>query len=315
MATTAQIAQNVGLREKILARGKTQQQVAKEGKMSPWTINLACKGEMTMETRTKIASVLGLSPEEIGAITKSSRWANSKKRSAEIEARPTSELAKKKPAQTAGTIFVKDMGTERETVEIPAEFEGEDGDILAAALFRTRKSKGFSAAEVEVLKDWAESIVAQAKQLRNLLIGNLTEVNVINGQAVIGQTVVGKTAEHAKPSAIAIGAVRTIEVLIKEYLDEGAKAWGKPYHKEKSYLIPAMAEKLSLDIIEDLTAKRFDASIKKQGKTLAVATITKNVKHFGQFVAWAVEKGYLSENPLQNEDEDHLSAAHIRSLT
>lgn len=293
------------LREIIREKGISQSQLAKEAKLSTWTVNYACKGQMSDQTRETLASVLKKIPKDLGPVTLQPRNAQGMKRPKPKQPDPI-QSAQVKAALIHDAVeeqIAPPISVPKTTINdlVSIEVTETESEALVAALFRTRKSKGFDELEVAALEGWAEKIKHESHLLQEVLAGRM-QVDVENGKVTfklskspIPLSLVEKPkTQPVRPRGAEILAV------ISAYLS-AAKSDGRAdsYINKQRFILNKWVEILNLKSISDMTIDDFKGVIRTMFiEKKAMATVNNHAKTIIAFYAWAAEKSFLPADIL-----------------
>lgn len=311
----------VSLRQLLKEKGKSQLQIAKAARLSTWTINGACKGVMSAETREAIASVLDIEPSALGEPTLQSKTKVKSKIKPQIKqvfgvddeiasepkaSRPEPEVPEEQPAQPVASVKPS-IGI---LAAVASEITDEESDALVGAFIKTRKSKGFSESEFAFVESWAEKIRADSTLLQLVLSGKANIDIQENDVKVLDPEI---KQQQQQQVALPARNAPDLDQLVDAHLTWGKSehAWQDYYLSEKRNIIKNWKKILGLTTLSDLTIPKFDRVIKNLIRDdKSRQTVEKHAKHLATFVEWAVEKSFIPANILAGK----ASAQSLRDI-
>jgi hypothetical protein len=261
--------------EKLMAEKRLSvKDLAKQSGISQWPIYAAIKGlGVSDQTRTAVSQVLGCDPEALGAVSKKSR---------------RGRLAKPSGLACSQGLLVREQ------------------DALCDALYRARKTRGFSANEVGIVCDWAKDVRRQSEQLKAVLDGK-AGIDVAGGRVQL--------APIANPASVP-PPVRPMKpsfaTAAQQYVDGIRGGLTKAYVKDIEAGLENFRSTLGLALLEDISPKAFDQVVVGMFKTNeSPSKISRHANAIKNFYEWAERKGFV-KNPIPEKSRG--LAAHLRRL-
>jgi len=321
------MSKTAALRQIMKERGTNQVGLAKSTGLSTWTINAACKGLMSKATIDAIAEKFQIDPKQLGEPTLGNKPTGkippplpSKKLLSTSAAQPA-KLEEPKQEEIPPAPEPKTDVFQSILSIVAAEITPEEGDALAAALFKTRKYKGFTESEFAMVESWAEKIKADYDSLGRVLNGK-ANIDIQNGNVKIVEetppplkSVMAALASPGNGAASnpAPDSSNKLMELIEAHLAWGRSqhAWQDYYIDEKRNSMKYWIKSIGLKSISDISLTKFDQVIKDQFKAgKSRQTVEKYAKHLAAFYSWAADKAFISADILAGKS----SAGNLRGL-